>query len=147
MTDSEKTLARLEERADQIAEELGLDPDGPPEQLTYDVGFQFGSRFKELLPVEQTVVDELVREILAEMGALLPLEPNAEIIEFQTYFLAPLISVFLTGRGLTLAEMATLASVPSQHTYRLNREGMSIIFAPKEPCVSNWGKPALQWAR
>jgi len=133
MTDPEEALAKLEEKADQIAEELGLDPDGSPEQLTYDVGFRFGSRFKELLPVEQAVIDDLVREILAEMGALLPLEPNAEIIEFQTYILGPLVSGFLTGRGLTLTEMATLAAVPSRHIYRLNRKGLSILFAPKQP--------------
>ena len=97
------------------------------------MGFQLGSRLKDLLPVDQAVVDEIAREMLAEMAALFPLEPNAEIIEFQTYFLAPLVSVLLTGRGLTLAEMAALASVPSQHTYRLYREGISIIFAPKKP--------------
>lgn len=133
MTDPEKALAKLEEKADRIAEDLGLDPDGPPEQLTYEAGFQLGSRLKELLPVDQAVIDGLVREALSEMAALLPPEPDAEIIEFQTYFLGPLVSGFLTGRGLTIAEMATLAAVPIQHTYRLNRKGLSIIFASKEP--------------
>jgi hypothetical protein len=133
MTEPNASLAKLEEKADQIAEELGLDPDGSPEQLTYAVGFQLGSRLKELLPVDQAVIDEIVREVLSEVAAMFPLEPDGEIIEFQTYFLAPLVSGFLVGRGLTLAQMATLAAVPIQHTYRLNRKGLSIIFAPKQP--------------
>jgi len=133
MNDSEKALAKLERKAARIAEDLGLDPDGSPEQLTYDLGFQLGSRFKELLPVDQAVIDGLVCGVLSEMAGMFPPEPGAEIIEFQTYFLGPLVSGFLVGRGLTLAEMATLAAVPSEHTYRLNRKGLSVLFTPKQP--------------
>lgn len=132
MTDLEKALAKLERKADRIAEDLGLDPDGPPEQLTFDLGFQLGSRLRELLPVDQAFIDELAREALSEVAAMLPPEPDAEIIEFQSYFLGPLVSGFLIGRGLTIAEMATMAAVPIQHTYRLSRKGLSIIFASKE---------------
>jgi hypothetical protein len=133
MTDSNRALAKLDAKADRIIGELGLDPGGPPEQLTFETGFQLGSRFKELLPIDQEVVDDLVGGALGEMAALFPSDPNPELIEFQSYFLGPLVSVFLTGRGLTVSEMATLAAVPSRHTYRLNRKGLSIIFAPKDP--------------
>ena len=75
MTD-EAVLAKLEEKADRIFEDLGLDPTGPPEQFTFEAGQELGRRFAELWPAEQAVRDYLLkkvmREALTEFAAIFP---------------------------------------------------------------------------
>lgn len=137
MTDATNAMKTLDEKADSILAELGLDPEGPPEQFTHEAGLEVGRRFREIFPIDQTVLDELLRDILRdalkEFASIFPAEPDAETIEFQTYLLGPLVSSLIVGRGLTIPEMATLARVSPQHTYRLGRKGLSIIYTKKEP--------------
>ncbi len=116
-------------------EEIGLDPDGPPEQLTYEAGRGFGERFGELLRLDQEIIDEIVREAVEEYASIFPKDPDQGAIEFQAYLLGPLVALFLTGRGLTTPQMAMLARVTRQHAYRLNRKGLSIIYEERAPPV------------
>jgi hypothetical protein len=124
---------RIDEKADQILIEIGLDPEGPPEQFTFEAGRQFGERFGELLPLDQEVFDQVFRELVEGFASFFPRDADSETIEFQAYFLGPLLSKFLTGRGLTVPEMATLAGVTQQRAYRLHRKGLSILYDQSEP--------------
>lgn len=137
MTDATNAMKTLDEKADSILAELGLDPEGPPEQFTHEAGLEVGRRFREIFPIDQAVLDELLRDLLRdalnEFASIFPTEPDTETIEFQAYLLGPFVSTLLVGRGLTVPEMATLARVSPQHTYRLNRKGLSIIYTKKEP--------------
>jgi hypothetical protein len=135
MTEAGPLSTALDEKADRILEEIGLDPDGPPEQLTYEAGRRFGERFGEFLPLDQDIIDEILRDAVEEFAAIFPKDPDTETIEFQAYLLGPLAALFLTGRGLTTPEMATLAGVSRQHAYRLNRNGLSIIYEERAPPV------------
>jgi hypothetical protein len=133
MTEEGQTTTALDRKADRILEEIGLDPEGPPSQYTNAAGLEFGRRFGEMLPTDQRVFNELVREVLTEFAAVFPLDPDAETLEFQAYMLGPIVSGFLAGRGMTLPELAVLANVSSQRAYRLNRKALTLIYAEKEP--------------
>lgn len=133
MTDAEIALAALDKKADRIIEELGLDPEGPPEQFTYETGFQLGQRFASLLPVKQEVFDAVAFEILDSFLSMFPMNTDPETEEFQAYFWAPFISKLLTGRGLTVPQLATIARVTPEHVYRLQRNGLSILYKQEEP--------------
>jgi len=133
MTEEGQTTTALDTKADRILEDMGLDPDGPPSQLTYAAGQEFGRRFAELLPLDQSVVDELLGELLTEFSVIFPLDPDAETVEFQAYMLGPMVSSFIAGRGLTIPELATLAKVSRQRAYRLNRKALTLIYAEREP--------------
>ncbi len=135
MTEEGPSSTALDEKADRIFEEIGLDPDGPPEHLTYEAGRKFGERFGEFLPLDQDIIDEILREALEEFAGIFPKDPDPETIEFRAYLLGPLVALFLTGRGLTTPEMAKLAGVTRQHAYRLNRKGLSIIYEERSPPV------------
>lgn len=135
MTEEGPSTTALDEKADRIFEEIGLDPDGPPEQLTYEAGRKFGERFGEFLPLDQDIINEILLDALEEFAAIFPRDPDPETIEFQAYLLGPLVTLFLAGRGLTIPEMATLAGVTRQHAYRLNRKGLSIIYEQRAPPV------------
>ncbi len=108
MTEEGPSTTALDEKADRIFEEIGLDPDGPPEQLTYEAGRKFGERFGEFLPLDQDIINEILLDALEEFAAIFPRDPDPETIEFQAYLLGPLVTLFLAGRGLTIPEMATL---------------------------------------
>lgn len=132
MWDETASTSAIDERVDHILSGLGLKPDGPAEQFTYFAGRAFGERFGELLPIDQALLDSMVREALEEFESIFPTNPDAETLEFQAYLLGPLVSLFLAGRGLTIPEIAILAGVTRAHAYRLNRVGLSIIYAEKE---------------
>ena len=133
MTDTELELAALDKKADLIIEELGLDPEGPPEQLTYELGYELGQRFASLLPVKQEVFDAIAFEILDSFVSMFPKNPDPETEEFQAYFLSTFLSKQLTGRGLTTPQLAAVAGVTPEHVYRLQRNGLSILFNRDEP--------------
>jgi len=133
MSEASQSITALDRKADRILEEMGLDPEGPASQLTYAAGLEFGRRFVELLPIDQSVIDAMVRELLSGLAAIFPLEPDAETVEFQAYMLGPMVSSFLAGRGLTIPEMAVLANVSRQRVYRLNRKALTLIYAEREP--------------
>jgi len=133
MTEEGQSNTALDEKADRVLEELGLDLNGPPTQLTYDAGRKFGERFGEFLPLDQEIIDEVLREILGQFVSMFPKDPDPETVEFQAYFLGPLVNLFLSGRGLTIPEMAVLARVTREHAYRLNRKGLSIMFGEQVP--------------
>jgi hypothetical protein len=135
MTEAGQATTALDEKADRILENLGLDPEGGPEQFTFEVGHEFGYRLAEALTVEAEAFEEFLREMLSEFASLFPLAPDSEVIEFQAYLLGPLVSLFLAGRGLTIPEMATLAGVNRQHAYRVNRKGLALIYAEQAPRV------------
>ena len=98
MSEASQSITALDRKADRILEEMGLDPEGPASQLTYAAGLEFGRRFVELLPIDQSVIDAMVRELLSGLAAIFPLEPDAETVEFQAYMLGPMVSSFLAGR-------------------------------------------------
>jgi hypothetical protein len=135
MNDIDESTTVLDKKADQVLEEIGLDPDASPEEFTFESGCNFGQRFAELLAQDQTAIDELFREVLKEFEGIFPGDPLPQTIEFQAYLLGPLVSLLLTGRGLTIPEMATLAGVTREHAYRLNRNGLAIIFKQQAPPV------------
>jgi len=135
MTEEGRSSTALDKKSDRIFEEIGLDPDGPPEQLTYESGRKFGERFGEFLPLNQDIIDELLHDALEEFAAIFPKDPDPGTIEFQAYMLGPLVALFVAGRGLTIPEMATLAGVTRQHAYRLNRKVLSIIYEERAPPV------------
>jgi hypothetical protein len=137
MTEMGQATTTLDEKADRILEDLGLDPEGGPEQFTFEVGHEFGFRFAEALTVEAELFEEFLREMLLEFASLFPRDPDSDVIELQAYLLGPLVSLFLTGRGLTIPEMATLAGVNRQHAYRVNRMGLSMIYAEQAPPVKS----------
>jgi len=135
MNDMDESTTVLDKKADQVLDEIGLDPDAAPEEFTYDSGCKFGQRFAYLLAQDQTAIEELFREVLKEFEGIFPGDPLPETIEFQAYLLGPLVSLLLTGRGLTIPEMATLAGVTREHAYRMNRNGLAIIFKEQAPPV------------
>jgi hypothetical protein len=135
MTDMEQPETVLDKKADQIFQEIGLDPDGAADQFTYESGCKFGNRFAELIANDQTVMEEIMREVLSELEGIFPTDPSPETLEFQAYLVGPLLTVFLTGRGLTIPEMAILAGVTKKHAYRLNRRGLSILYKDRTPPV------------
>jgi hypothetical protein len=130
-------LARLEAEAERVFAESGLDPDGPMDQFTFNSGRILGERLVELWPddpnVRDAIVRQIVREALNEFAATFPKSPDAEAEEFQTYFIGPLVSKFITGRGLTVPQLSMLAGVTPEHIYRLKRAGLAILFEETEP--------------
>jgi hypothetical protein len=128
MTDTDVALATLDKKADRLISELGLDPDGPPDQFTYEAGFQLGHRFAGLLPTKQQTFDAVAFEVLDLLSSIFPKNVDPETEEFQAYFVAPYVSKMLLGRGLTAPQIASIASVSPEHFYRLQRNGLSIAY-------------------
>lgn len=136
MTD-EDLLEKLAEGAERILEETGFDPDGPLEQFNYASGHAFGRRLVELWPADPQLRDRVLRQaahrLLGELQSIFPGSFDAEMSEIQAYSLGPLISRFITGRGLTVPQLAQLAGVTPERLYRLKRAGLSIIFEDERP--------------
>ena len=110
----------------------GSTPTDRVEQFNYQSGREFGKRLVELWPDSPSLRDRILRhvarEAFAEFQSTFPRSPNPGVAEFQTYFLGPLISKAVVGRGLTVPQLAALAEVTPEHVYRLKRAGLSIIF-------------------
>ena len=128
MTDTDAALAALDKKTNRLLEEVGITPDGPPDQLTYETGLELGKRFASLLPVEQSVFDAVAFEILDSFADLFPEDPDPETLEFQAYFLGPFLSKLISGRGLTIPQLAIVAGVSAEHVYRLHRNGLTILY-------------------
>ena len=117
----------------------GSTPTRPVEQFNYQSGREFGKRLVELWPdspgLRDRILRHVAREAFAEFQSTFPRSPNPGVAEFQTYFLGPLISKAVVGRGLTVPQLAALAEVTPEHVYRLKRAGLSIIFEEEDPPV------------
>ena len=46
---------------------------------------KFGERFGEFLPLDQDIIDEILREALEEFAGIFPKDPDPETIEFRAY--------------------------------------------------------------
>jgi hypothetical protein len=133
MTDRARIEEQIDERLDRIAAELGVSENTPPEQLTRDLGFRFGAKLREVLPVSQELYDYLAESALENFAEVFPLDPDEDTRAFQAILLAPMVSVALTGRGLSVPELAALAGLNAPQLYRVMRKGLSLLFKPADP--------------
>ena len=133
MTYRARIEEQIDERLDRIAAELGVSENTPPEQLTRDLGFRFGAKLREVLPVSQELYDYLAESALENFAEVFPLDPDEDTRAFQAILLAPMVSVALTGRGLSVPELAALAGLNAPQLYRVMRKGLSLLFKPADP--------------
>lgn len=133
MTDQDWFDEWIDEKLGRIAAEIGLSEDTPPEELTRELGFQLGAKLKELLPVEQEVYDYLAISALENFAEIFPREPDDDTRAFQAILFAPLIAVGLTGRGLSVPELALIAGLNPSQLYRVMRKGLSLFYKPADP--------------
>lgn len=125
--------SKLDVQIDRVMEEMGLCPDTPPTSLTLSVGFEFATRLFSSILVTPTLVESIAHDVLDIYREMFPPSPDPDTREAQTYFWAPWVAMWLTGRGLTIPQIARLASVDSDHVYRRMRKGLRILFVESEP--------------
>lgn len=133
MPDDEQIPSALDTTADRIFDELGVDPDGPISQFTFALGFNFGSRLAGEFESDEVLVQDFASELLEEFAALFPANADSDTMVVQTLFLAPLVSVYLTGGGLSVPQLAAVAGLTSEQLYRANRKGLSIVWTQRDP--------------
>lgn len=133
MTDRAWIEEWIDEQLDRIAAESGLAENTPPEQLTRDLGFRFGARLREVLPVTQEVYDYLAESALESFAEIFPIDPDEETRAFHAILFAPMVSVALTGRGLSVPELAAVAGLNAPQLYRVMRKGLSLLYKPADP--------------
>jgi hypothetical protein len=133
MNDHQLDTTEFDRQADRIMGELGLGPDAPSTDLTHPVGFEFGTRLLSVVGFDPSLVKSFSRDVLQMYRDMFPPDPDPGTIEFQTYTWAPWVSKWLTGRGLTVPQLAKLADRHPEHVYRLMRNGLRISFAEVEP--------------
>lgn len=133
MTDRAWVEDWIDGELDRIAAKLGLSEDTPPEELTRELGFRLGSSLRDLLPVRQEVYDYLAESALENFAEIFPLEPDEDTRAFQAILVAPMVSVALTGRGLSVPELAAVAGLNPPQLYRVMRKGLSLLYKPADP--------------
>jgi hypothetical protein len=133
MSDESETPSRLDGEVDSILGELGLDPEGPISQFTYEVGLRFGTRLVDRVVANEELAFELAEEFLFEFADLFPVDPDLEIEVIQTLIFAPLVSVYLTGRGVSVPQLARMAGVTPESLYRAKRKALSIFWTEEDP--------------
>jgi hypothetical protein len=133
MDDKEAELTEFDRQADHILSEMGLDPDGPRTDLTYDDGAELATRLLRAVLDQPALANALARDILQVYREMFPPAPDTDAVESQAYFWGPLVAKWLTGRGLTVPQIAQIGGVTSEHVYRLMRGGLRIIFVEADP--------------
>jgi hypothetical protein len=133
MTDRAWVEAWIDEQLDRIAADLGLSENTPPENLTRDLGFRFGAKLREVLPANQEVYDYLAESAIENFANVFPLDPDEDTRAFQAILFAPMVSVALTGRGLSVPELAAAAGLNPPQLYRVMRKGLNLLYKPADP--------------
>jgi hypothetical protein len=123
----------FDESADRILEEMGICEETPPSDLTYDVGSNFSARLLSSIESDPSLVYDFADAVLEIFVEMFPRDPDTETVEVQTYFWAPWVSKLLTGRGLTIPQIATVAGVSTGHVYRLMGRGLRIMYVEVNP--------------
>jgi len=83
--------------------------------------------------VRQEVYDYLAESALANFAEIFPLDPDEDTHAFQAILFAPMVSVGLTGRGLSVPELAAVAGLNPPQLYRVMRKGLRLIYKPADP--------------
>ena len=129
--------ARIEEQIDETARpnrgRIGGLREYSPEQLTRDLGFRFGAKLREVLPVSRELYDYLAESALENFAEVFPLDPDEDTRAFQAILLAPMVSVALTGRGLWSRSWLRWPDSTHPGLYRVMRKGLSLLFKPADP--------------
>ena len=133
MTDQNWFDEWIDEKLSGIAAEVGLSEDTPPDELTRELGFRFGSKLKDLLPVDQEIYDHLAVTALENFAELFPVDADDDTRAFQAILFAPMVSVGLTGRGLSVPELAQVAGLTPAQLYRVLRNGLNFLYKPADP--------------
>jgi hypothetical protein len=133
MAEQDGDETEFDKLADQILSEMGLGPDCPRTSLTYEAGAELGSRLLTAVLSAPSLATAFARDILQIYREMFPPAPDVDSVEAQAYFWGPLVAKWLTGRGLTVPQIARLAGVSSDHVYRLMRGGLRILFIEAEP--------------
>jgi hypothetical protein len=133
MTDRAWVEAWIDQRLDRIATDLGLSKSTPPEDLARDLGFRFGVKLREVLPASQDVYDYLAESAIENFADIFPLDPDEDTRAFQAILFAPMVSVALTGRGLSVPELAAVAGLNPPQLYRVMRKGLTLLYKPADP--------------
>jgi hypothetical protein len=133
MTDRAWVEAWIDGQLDRIATNVGLSEDTPAGELTREEGFRFGSGLMDLLPLRQDVYDYLVESALENFADVFPLDPDEHARAFQAILFAPMVSVALTGRGLSVPELAAVAGLSPPRLYRVMRKGLNLLYKPADP--------------
>lgn len=123
----------IDERLGRIASAIGLSEDTPPQDLTRELGYRFGAKLRELLPLDQEVYDYLALSALQNLAEVFPPDPDEDIQTFQAILFGPMVSVALTGRGLSVPELASMAGLNPAQLYRVLRKGMNLFYKPADP--------------
>ncbi len=133
MADEEWFDEWIDEQLARMASEIGLSEDTMPELLTRELGFRFGSKLKDLLPVGQDVCDHVLRSALGNLSEVFPISTDADTRAFQAVLFAPMVSVALTGSGLSVPELAEVAGLSPSQLYRVMRKGLGLFYKPADP--------------
>jgi hypothetical protein len=97
------------------------------------LGFRFGAKLKDALPASQEVYDYLAESAIENFADIFPLDPDEDTRAFQAMLIAPMVSVALTGRGLSIPELASIAGLNPAQLYRVMRKGLNLLYKRADP--------------